>query len=135
MGNYSYWQEEDTELLDEDKYREVLQKVYNVDEKTIQECISDKHYFYFADGWKLQGYWYKEWCRLLLDLVGVIKGTIIFEEEQGFKFWIVYTESEVYVDCVPMTTETLSMKWLIQQAKMSKKEIKEFERKRVVLKL
>jgi hypothetical protein len=135
MGNYSYWQNEETELLDEKKYRELLQKYWDLKKEEIDGCIKDKEYFMFADGWKIQGYWYPEFCKFLLDMIGVIKGTVAFQEEQGYNFWIIFDDEKVEIEEVPMKTEVVGMDWIIKNAELTKKEKETLKTKLTVLKL
>lgn len=75
------------------------------------------------DGWKIQGYWYAEWCKFLVEIAQWIEeGRIEFRYEEGQPFIIEFEEGEVTVDAASLEWERYEYKWLVQQAKLTKQE-------------
>ena len=75
----------------------------------------------FIDGWKIQGYWYKSFCKFLNACARAMKGLteskwdnfLEMEEEQGYRFWIHFLidngKPTVIVDYVPMETQSFKI--------------------------
>jgi hypothetical protein len=119
MGNYSYLIEQtgcniDTKkfstLCNERKikcYADLKDKDFNG--TNLGDCI---------DGWKIQGYWYEDFNKMLVAAAESMLGLdydncndyIEMEEEQGYRFWLRFYKDDktekaiVHVDWVPMDT-------------------------------
>jgi len=121
MGNYSYHTMTEGCKIDVDALKKTIdnnkdtQKIF----KTFEVMKSKKdmesgNLGQIFDGWKIQGYWYANFCNMLYSLADHMPNIndklqdnyIEMEEEQGYKFRIHFVKKngykEVYVTYQPM---------------------------------
>lgn len=149
MGNHSYLIEQTGCEIDNEKLKEEAKKIIvndrNDGQKSVYECYKDEidsEKFLdlggTIDAWKIQGYWYKEFCGLLRALSLSMKNLtedeydnyIKMEEEQGFPFYIEFFlrdgKPSVRVRYVPMEWEIFDIddKWIYELREWEKEDIK-----------
>lgn len=122
MGNYSYISDEQGCELDFDKLKTEMERLGipdYLDAETFEK-LKTSGLGEMMSGWKIQGYWYDNYCKFLYACLMAMKfkegqegegyNLIEMEEEQGFKFWLHFFADEtgkrtLRVEYVPMDTE------------------------------
>lgn len=114
MGNYSYLDQQEGCIIELTKFKKLCEErgieSYNdlldntLTFNNLGECIN---------GWKIQGYWYEDFCKMLKTASECMQLTeeetdnyLEMTEEQGFKFYIYFYLKDnkpiVKVNYVPM---------------------------------
>lgn len=120
MGNYSYISNQTGCELDFEKLKQEMERLGIADYLDDEQwkLLKDEGLGELMNGWKIQGYWYDDYCKFLYACLLAMKyltqdnwdNQIEMEEEQGFSFWInFYIDKDTQkptlrIDYVPMTT-------------------------------
>lgn len=88
-------------------------------ESEYWDCyIKAKYSFKAFDNWKLQGYWYKEWCNFLVEVAEFIEGEAFFQYEEGQPFYLDFEKGEVKCHYIPLSWETMNYKEIESRAEI-----------------
>lgn len=130
MGMYSSFNYEDEiEIYDDEFYNYLkdIKKKEGEDVFTRDDIIRwydenkvdgklPKFSFTMFDGWKIQGYWYDEFCKVISIMGKFLKpnchgyAEFTYEEGQPFKFICNGEDKEVSVEYVPLVWENMDFK-------------------------
>ena len=106
MGMYSAFLNEDIRILDKKKLEEYAKS--KISDSDVWESFVKEHYSFQAfDEWKIQGYWYENWCKFLIEVAEFIEGEANFKYEEGQPFFIEFKNGEVEVHYVPLEWNTM----------------------------
>lgn len=132
MGSYTYFIEEDIEIIDKDGLADFLKKAkdgtyteYQQNEY-VNELEIDNFTFEVFDSWKIISYWYDDFVTLLRDLAIFIKGSakFVFETDDECAE-IIFSDHKCKISIGKMqysdyTPEELARKMPIRNAELQK---------------
>ena len=114
---YSAFQNEDIRILDKKKLKKYAES--KAKDNDVWNSFVKEHYSFKAfDEWKIQGYWYENWCRFLVEVAEFIEGEAHFLYEDGQPFFMEFSKGEVEVHFVPLEWVTMSYAEIEKYAKI-----------------